>query len=350
MAFPVIFAQLAAGVQPLSDFDQMFGIVGNMGTIFCAAAGSNTVALAPGTNMPTVAAYTNYQAFGFVATATSTGSVTLNVSSVGALPAYASDGLTQLAAGNLVLGVYYIFAYNVALNSGAGGFQLISNSVSAGQAIKTVKVQEFTSSGTYVPSTGMLYATMEAWGGGGGGGGNGGSSSGVACSGGGGAGSYSRKTVAAATIGASQIVTIGALGAGGTAGTNNGSNGGDTSVGAICIGKGGGGGGGASAAGTAGGGAGGVAGTGDLTGTGQTGGWATSFINGPATAVGAGGGSTSIGSGGAPAFASGVTTVGNAATGFGSGGGGAISSANVGTAAGGNGALGFVIITEYCSQ
>ena len=129
MAYPVIFTQLAAGVQPLSDFDTMFNVVGSMGTIFCTASGTNTVALALNTNMPALA-YSNYQAFGFVAFNTSTGSVTLNVAGLGALPAYAANGVTQLGSGAIAAGTYYVFAYNAALNSAAGGFQLVSANAS----------------------------------------------------------------------------------------------------------------------------------------------------------------------------------------------------------------------------
>jgi len=125
MAFPTIFANLPAGVEPLSLFDTMFNVVGSMGVVACTATGTNTIALAPKTNMPTVSAYANYQAFGFVAANTTSGLVTININGVGALNAYASDGATQLASGALVAGAYYVFVYNSALNSAVGGFQII---------------------------------------------------------------------------------------------------------------------------------------------------------------------------------------------------------------------------------
>src|SRR6266704_5700871 len=105
--------------------------------------------------------------------------------------------------------------------------------------ISKIVVQKFTSSGTYTPTAGMTYCIIEALGGGSGGGGcdgRGGTANGV--SGGGGAGGRSIKFSTAAIIGASQTVTIGAAGTGGAAGANNGGAGGDTSVGALCIGKG----------------------------------------------------------------------------------------------------------------
>lgn len=132
MAFPTIFATLAGGNEPLSLFDTMFNVVGTMGTVFTTAAGANTIALTPTTNMPTITAYTNYRAFGFVAAANSSGAVTANVSGVGALPVYLGDGVTQATSGSIVSGAYYLIAYNSALNSGGGGFQLIGAAAGGG--------------------------------------------------------------------------------------------------------------------------------------------------------------------------------------------------------------------------
>jgi hypothetical protein len=139
-------------------------------------------------------------------------------------------------------------------------------------AIKTVKVQKFSASGTYTPSPGMVYCIIECWGGGGGGGGVIGATAYTCTSGGGGAGGKSIKYATAADIGASKAVTVGAGGGGGT-NAASGVNGSDTSVGALCVGKGGAG--GTFCSGTAAlptGGPGGLAGTGDIIGTGAPGG------------------------------------------------------------------------------
>lgn len=211
----------------------------------------------------------------------------------------------------------------------------------------SVNVQVFTGNGTYTPTSGMLYCTIECLGGGAGGGGAAGSGTTITAGGGGGAGSYARKTVSAATIGASQTVTVGAAANGGTAGNNNGTAGNDTSVGVICIGKGGSAGAGA-AAGTAGaGGLGGVAGTGDFTPTGQPG--FTSYFS-AATGVssqGGAGGSSLYGGGGRSPTAVVGATAGNNATNYGSGGSGGTAHASATNVAGGNGSAGVVIITEY---
>ena len=213
-----------------------------------------------------------------------------------------------------------------------------------GSGFTTINVQTFTSNGTYTPTASMKYCTIECWGGGAGGGGTAATNVYYNGGGGGGAGGYSRKTVAAATIGASKPVTIGAFGAGAIAGNHIGSNAGDTSVGTICIAKGGSGGGGSGSLANAGGGAGGIAGTGDIAGVGQNGGQSISTANfSTISAIPGTGGSTSIGSGGFGAIAPNV--VGGNATGYGAGGGGAQSQTI--DQAGGDGTSGFVIITEY---
>lgn len=240
------------------------------------------------------------------------------------------------------------------LGIGGGG-----TGVTTGAFLK-VNVQSFCASGctttvagagtaTYTPTTGTLYAIIECQGGGGGGGGaiatTGGTVSGA---GGGGGGSYSRSFATAATIGASQTVTNGTGGAGGTAGNNAGTAGGDTSLGAICIGKGGSAGGGAAAGGSGTGGAGGVAGTGSaFTAVGSRG---TQGAQATVTTViipfsGAGGGSY-FGAG-VPGI---VNSAGIAATVLGTGGSGASDFNAGGSKAGGAGMSGIVIVTEFLNQ
>jgi len=106
-------------------------------------------------------------------------------------------------------------------------------------------VQVFTAAGanTYTPTTGMKYCLVFATGAGGGGGGadcNAASTVQVGVGGGGGAGGTVIKAFPAASIGASQTVTIGTGGTAGS-GTNgtNGGNGGNTTFGALITGTGG---------------------------------------------------------------------------------------------------------------
>ena len=195
----------------------------------------------------------------------------------------------------------------------------------------TVNVQTFTANGTYTPTANMRYCTMECWGGGGGG-----SSAALAykCSGGG-SGGYSRKTADAATVGTSQVVTVGVFGAGGAREfgvINAGLNGGASSVGTLCVAHGGLGG---SSTGSPGRGA--VLGTGDIAGAGADGKlpYAQEYSGG--------GGNSQIGRGGIPIAGH---NDGEAAIGYGAGGSGA-SAGSDGDTNGGNGAPGLVVITEY---
>lgn len=207
--------------------------------------------------------------------------------------------------------------------------------------------QVFTSDGTYTPTSGMVYCDIICVGGGGGGGGTASAAVSIwSAGGGGGGGGTSYITSSAATIGASQTVTIGAAGAAGSSGNNAGGNGGDTSVGTICIGKGGTG--GPGSAGTAGagitGGAGGVAGTGSFSVPGQQGG--NSYCGGAYPVQGEGGASL-YGFGGRSATTSGTTAAGNAGQNYGGAGSGGISFSGTGATAGGAGVKGLVVVTEY---
>lgn len=109
-------------------------------------------------------------------------------------------------------------------------------------AFTNVVRRTFTSSGTYTPTSGMVYCVVEAVGGGGAGGSVDGSAGSVTAAGGGASGSYSVLRFTAADIGASQTVTIGAGGTPGAAGANVGGNGGTTSLGSLLLAGGGGGG------------------------------------------------------------------------------------------------------------
>jgi hypothetical protein len=223
--------------------------------------------------------------------------------------------------------------------------QFSAAAVSAG-LIKTVKYQIFTSSGTYTPSTGMVYCVAEVIGGGGGGGGSSGGSSASGGAGGGGAGGYGKSIFPAATIGASQVVTVGAAGTGGSVGANNGGTGGASSVGALITSNGGAGGtngtSNAAVGSLNGGGGGGTAASAQINVAGQQG--LSGVGYGSVSALGGSGGNGPFGTGGSQA----IISAGNAATGRGAGGGGAASLTT--SFAGGNGSGGIVVIQEFCSQ
>jgi hypothetical protein len=272
----------------------------------------------------------------------------------------AASGALKYATWTEVIGGVASGVSSIGGNTGAfttsNGVTLVGNDIrfspAAAATVNVIKTQKFTASGTYTPSAGIQYAIIECIGGGGGGGGVTGVASGSVGAGGGGSGSYSRIVVSAATIGASQTVTVGSGGTGGGAGNNSGLPGSDTSVGALCIGKGGSGGGFAQSGVSQGaGGAGGVAGTGALIPSGNSG------ATGPYATI------TTIslagGNGGAGMFGgygTGGTSGGTGGAGFaapansGGGGGGASAIATTNSYAGSNGGSGIVLITEFANQ
>lgn len=246
--------------------------------------------------------------------------------------------------------ILYSTAANTIGELTTGNSKVTATNSSGTLAMRDYKVvtQVFTSSGTYTPTTGMLYCVVECVGGGAGGGGA--ATTGtttVSAGSGGGAGGYARKTVSAATIGASQSVTVGAKGTGGAAGNNNGTDGTASSLGAIVSASGGIKGIG-SAAGSAAatlGGLGGAGSSGDFNTNGQPGGCGTGCAN-------AGGGSCTIGGfGGSSYFCGGgigsSNGAGNAATSYGGGGGGGSCYVSTTQVAGADGFAGIVIVTEY---
>lgn len=215
--------------------------------------------------------------------------------------------------------------------------------------INAIRIQTFASSGTYFPSAGMQFVIFECVGAGAGGGGISGPGSNLAeGSPGGGSGGYSKDIETAATIGASQVFTIGSAGAGGVAGGGIGGSGGATSIGSFCVANGGT---GALSGGTQSGGAGGTAGTGNILAIpGQPGGAGAYYHNAGLLPFGGVGGSSYFGNGGAAVSGNGSSTTGLTGTGFGAGGSGAMSQGTFATAAGGNGTSGKLIATEFTNQ
>jgi hypothetical protein len=211
---------------------------------------------------------------------------------------------------------------------------------------RLIGVQVFTASGTYTPTPGMTTCIIEAQGGGGAGGGLATPSAGnISLGAPGTSGSYAKGRFTAATIGASQAVTIGA---GGTFASNTaGSNGGTSSVGSIITAPGGVGGGllnnqvpGASN------GNGSVSGTPTGANIAQSIGTCPSLstsISASSAQAGAGGPSI-FGGGGVPPVINGGGTVGQN---YGSGGSGVVAGSGGANAAGGGGKAGIVFIWEY---
>lgn len=341
MALSTIFATLPTGNVAASTLDTNFNQVGAMGITQCTATGTNTIALTQAANQPTIAAYANYLEFGFVAANTTSGAVTVNVNGIGALPLYRSD-LVQASTGDITQNVFYVIAYNSALNSGSGGFQILTSSTAG---TRQWQLTAITASGTFTTSANITTATKFKFtvvGGGGGGGGC--SNASGAVGGGGGAGATSIYWTSGLTASTGYTATVGTGGAGGA---NTGGTGGTGNTSSIVIGgttptaAGGVGGTGSTVTGatTTNGGAGGAASNGTINITGGGGGCAIASAAG--TGISGGGGASSLGGGGRPVTGGGQT--GSAGAAYGSGGSGA-SALSGGAVVGGAGADGIIIV------
>ncbi len=165
MALPWTFAN--ATTLFTSRLDDDFNALGALVIIPCSASGTNTILLTTAANTPTVSAYTTYTpVFSFIAAASATSTVTVNINGIGTKNLY-NNGGTQATTGNILVGATYWVAYDAALNSGNGGFVLVNPAVVLG----TITIQRFiTGSGTYTPTVGTQRIRVRMVGGGGGGG------------------------------------------------------------------------------------------------------------------------------------------------------------------------------------
>ena len=127
---PNLFATQTAPL--LANLDANFTNVAGGLVIPCNTTGSTgtVVALTPAqaSSGLVITGYSNSPIFSFICLITSTGPVSVNVSNNGALPLYASDGVTQITTGGLVALANYVIQLDGALNSGAGGFVILSSS------------------------------------------------------------------------------------------------------------------------------------------------------------------------------------------------------------------------------
>lgn len=242
----------------------------------------------------------------------------------------------------------------------------IQQIITALNIFSSINLQVFTTTGanTYTPTSGMKYCLVISTGGGGGGGGadTDGSSGLIGLGSGGGAGGTCIEYFTAATIGASQTVTIGTAGAAGS-GTNgtDGGAGGDTTFGALHTAAGGAAGQGSGVPGSSspdrGGGAGGAGTGGTVNITGGYGGAAVGgSIDGTtdlAFGISGHGGSSFWGGGGGAVAASEAslttdnTMAGIAGQAYGSGGSGAVDLTSTTGGAGGAGAAGICVVIEF---
>lgn len=239
---------------------------------------------------------------------------------------------------------------------GTNGQVLVANSAQAdglewGSADGAYRsTQVFTAGGTWTKPAGLKRVKVTVVGGGGGSGGCAATvAAQAAAAAGGGGGGTSIKTIAAAILGATETVTIGAGGLAAAAGANAGSAGGTSSFGVHCSATGGGAGNGSGPSGavtaSAGGGAGGSGASGDVNLTGSGGG-ASMIFGTAANAVSGHGGNSTHGGGGKSDAVSG-TSAGQAGGNYGGGASGSALGASQAATAGSAGAPGIVIVEEF---
>lgn len=96
------------------------------GTVTTTGSGSHYIYSPENSSYPT--AYVQGEAYTFKANFSSAGGDDLNINGLGALPLYkiGPSGLTKIAADDIQLGQMISVQYDAALNSGAGGFQIMS--------------------------------------------------------------------------------------------------------------------------------------------------------------------------------------------------------------------------------
>jgi hypothetical protein len=131
----------------LTALDNNFTTFGALTPIPCTLTGTNTIVLTQNAAgvVPSVvlSAYTTNVLFTGIAAATNTGPATAAAGTLPALPVYkdGASGPVPLTGGEIVAANAVSFRYDVALNSGGGGFHLTSSTATNGAAISPSAVR-----------------------------------------------------------------------------------------------------------------------------------------------------------------------------------------------------------------
>lgn len=125
MALPFVFTGNTTPTGEQLDAD--LNALGALTPIPCVVAGTNAITLTPEANTPTPT-YAPYSQFTGVASGTNTTAVTAQVGALPSLAVYKDTiaGPVQLSGFEIVANTKLLLMYDPALNSGAGGFHLIS--------------------------------------------------------------------------------------------------------------------------------------------------------------------------------------------------------------------------------
>lgn len=142
MTIPTTFA--AATSATGAQLDANFQFVGAYSVQPCTLTGTNAQTITLGANAVAISSYAQGLVFAGVATGTNTTVTTAQLGSLAALNVYrdSPSGPVALTGGEIATGNYILFIYDAALNSGAGGFHLVSTPPTVAQILNQVSTTQ----------------------------------------------------------------------------------------------------------------------------------------------------------------------------------------------------------------
>lgn len=125
------------------QLDDNLTLVSNQAPIPCSVSGTNALTLTQKANVYTVTAYTNNMQLSGVAAGSNSGAVTARLGALAALNVYkdTGSGPVALTGGEIVANNAITLLYDPTLNTGAGGFHLISIAGTTGTALNPATLQ-----------------------------------------------------------------------------------------------------------------------------------------------------------------------------------------------------------------
>ena len=164
MPLPNIFAT-APATPPLNlaALDANFNAVGACTIVPCTVSGTNSLTLTPLANTPT-AAYANYSGWGGIAANSNSGATTAAIGTLARLNVYKDTGAgpAALSGSEIIAGNYFALFYDSTLNSGAGGFHLITTTTQTLASIANNRVLANISGGSAAPSANTVTAVLDS--------------------------------------------------------------------------------------------------------------------------------------------------------------------------------------------
>lgn len=139
------------------QLDDNWTACSNQAPIPCLVAGTNAITLTPKADVYTVTGYGNNMQLSGVAAGSNSGAMTAQLGALAALNVYkdTGSGPVVLVGGELIAGNAFTLFYDAALNTGAGGFHLFSNTGFSTTAINpsTIKLGSGSTLNRYLTAT-----------------------------------------------------------------------------------------------------------------------------------------------------------------------------------------------------